>query len=306
MKLWVGWSPNLHLITYNQAPAQSLWLSLLPLQDGLTYLVVQLLDAPGVACFSCQGPSWALPAWDELSSTQTCLLKLQLSHLSWSYRKLPNSGWGGGLFFSPWISTPSAAWHPANIADVPHEYCIRCPNMKNYAAPKAASPVRSSWFLNPWVMFPELGFLVPESTLHQRDDVRWTLFSHRSCVQAWNLWPCLCKQLMMQTHFITFQLTFTANPAGWDQIKPSWTRGGIVRAQLIFPAELFQATEWRARNCCWFMDTVPALLKFFQLQMRSTWSGWGHRIPAETHVGQTSEGHTSQRAAGKDSSEAHF
>lgn len=31
VKLWFGWSPNLHLITYNPAPAQSLWLSLLPL-----------------------------------------------------------------------------------------------------------------------------------------------------------------------------------------------------------------------------------------------------------------------------------
>lgn len=155
------------------------------------------------------------------------------------------------------------------------------------AALNATTPVMSSCFLNPWIMFPELGFLVSGCTLHQFNNVHWTLSHIIHVSQAWNLWPCLCKQLMMQTHFTTFQLTFSANPTGWDQIKPSWTQGK-VRAQLIFPAELFQATEWRAQDSGWFMDKVTALLKFFQVQMHSTWSGWGHRIPAETHVGQTS------------------
>lgn len=104
---------------------------------------------------------------------------------------------------------------------------------RTVAARNATTPVMSSCFLNPWVMFPQLGFLVSGCTLHQRNNVHRTLSHIIHVSQAWNLWPCLCKQLMMQTHFITFQLTFSANPAGWDQIKPSWTQGK-VRAQLIF------------------------------------------------------------------------
>lgn len=157
VKLWLGWSPNLHLITYNQAPAHSLWLSLLPLQDGPTYLIVQLLDAPGVNLFFLRGSSdsritiTAGAGWFLLGMSSPPLKPACFncsSHIcagsTESFQTLVEElDW---RLFSPWISAPSAAWHPANIADVPHEYCICCPHMKNYGCTECNNPCHEQLF----------------------------------------------------------------------------------------------------------------------------------------------------------------
>lgn len=115
------------------------------------------------------GLSSAVPAWDELSSTQNFSSACCVLHLSWFYRKLSNAQRGAGL------TVFALNFHTSCCLQTLHMFLM---NIAFTVLPGRTMMhwMHNPWVLNPWVMFSELDILVSRSTLHQCNNVHFTMW----------------------------------------------------------------------------------------------------------------------------------